>query len=324
MKRFLLLASSWVAAVLPAGPALAQSGAYPVKPVRVIVPFPPGGSVDLIARMLAPGLSENIGQQVVLDNRTGASGNIGAELAARAAPDGYTVMVHTIPFIANTFLYKRMPYDPLVDFVGISLLSSSPSLLAVHPSVPARSVHELLALAKARPGALNYASAGIATNPHIAGELFNYLGKVNLVAIHYKGGGPGLIAAVSGEVGVVFTNFAETSAHVKAGRLRALAVTSGRRSPAMPALPTVDESGLPGYEFVTWHGMLAPRSTPAPVVALLSAAVRKVMTAPEQARRFNDVGVDVIASSPEEFAVHLKSEYQKWGRVIKERGMRAE
>jgi tripartite-type tricarboxylate transporter receptor subunit TctC len=238
LKRFLLLASSWVAAVLPAGPALAQSGAYPVKPVRVIVPFPPGGSVDLIARMLAPGLSENIGQQVVLDNRTGASGNIGAELAARAAPDGYTVMVHTIPFIANTFLYKRMPYDPLVDFVGISLLSSSPSLLAVHPSVPARSVHELLALAKARPGALNYASAGIATNPHIAGELFNYLGKVNLVAIHYKGGGPGLIAAVSGEVGVVFTNFAETSAHVKAGRLRALAVTSGRRSPAMPALPT--------------------------------------------------------------------------------------
>jgi tripartite-type tricarboxylate transporter receptor subunit TctC len=324
LKRFLLLASSWVAAVLPAGPALAQSGAYPVKPVRVIVPFPPGGSVDLIARMLAPGLSENIGQQVVLDNRTGASGNIGAELAARAAPDGYTVMVHTIPFIANTFLYKRMPYDPLVDFVGISLLSSSPSLLAVHPSVPARSVHELLALAKARPGALNYASAGIATNPHIAGELFNYLGKVNLVAIHYKGGGPGLIAAVSGEVGVVFTNFAETSAHVKAGRLRALAVTSGRRSPAMPALPTVDESGLPGYEFVTWHGMLAPRNTPAPVVALLSAAVRKVMTAPEQARRFNDVGVDVIASSPEEFAAHLKSEYQKWGRVIKERGMRAE
>jgi len=324
LKTRLSAALSCVAMLALSGVAAAQTAPYPLKPVRVIVPFPPGGSVDLVARMIAPGLGDALGQQVILDNRTGASGNIGAELAARAAPDGYTLMVHTIPFVANTFLYKRMPYDPLADFVAVSLLSSSPNLLAVHPSVPVRTVRELLALAKARPGALNYASAGVATNPHIAGELFNYLGKVNLVAIHFKGGGPGLIATISGEVGVAFTNFSETSAHVKAGRLRALAVTSRKRSAAMPAIPTIDESGLPGYEFTTWHGMLAPKGTPPAVVALVSGGVRKTMAAPDQARRFSEIGVEVIASTPDEFAAHLKSEFQKWGRVIKERGMRAE
>jgi len=264
LKTILLLAAVMAVAVLPAGYAAAQTENYPTRPVRVVSPFPAGGSVDLVARMVGAKLAESLGQQIVIDNRSGASGNIGAEVAARAAPDGYTLMVHTIPLVANAFLYSRVPYDVLNDFAPISLLTSSPSLLTVHPSVPARSVRELLALARSRPGALNYASAGIGTNPHIAGELFNHLGKVNIVAVHFKGGGPGLIAAISGEVGITFTNFAETSTLVKAGKLRALGVSSARRSTAMPEVPTIAEAGLPGYEFVTWHGMLAPKGTPRP------------------------------------------------------------
>ena len=306
----------------PAG--MAQGQNYPTRPIRVISPFPAGGSVDLVARMVGAKLGESLGQQVIVDNRSGASGNIGAEIVARAAPDGYTLMVHTIPFVANTFLYSRVPYDVVNDFAPVSLLTSSPSILTVHPSIPARSVKELLALARAQPGALNYASAGVGTNPHIAGELFNYLGKVNIVAVHFKGGGPGLIAAVSGEVGITFTNFAETSALVKAGKLRALGVSSARRAAAMPEIPTIAEAGLSGYEFVTWHGMLAPRATPRPIVALLSERIRKTMTLPDQSARYHERGLDVIASTPDEFAAHLQSELQKWGRVIRERGMRAE
>jgi tripartite-type tricarboxylate transporter receptor subunit TctC len=309
--------------LLAGGAALAQTENYPARPVRVISPFPAGGSVDLVARMVSAKLGESLGQQVIVDNRSGASGNIGAEVTARAAPDGYTLMVHTIPFVANAFLYKRVPYDPLSDFAPVSLLTSSPSLLTVHPSVPARSVRELLALARSQPGALNYASAGVGTNPHIAGELFNYLGKVNIVAVHFKGGGPGLIAAVSGEVGITFTNFSETSTLVKAGKLRALGVSSAKRAAAMPEIPTIAEA-LPGYEFVTWHGMLAPRATPRNIVLMLSDRIRKTMTAADQTQRYHERGLDVIASTPDEFAAHLRSEVQKWGRVIKERGMRAE
>lgn len=305
-------------------PGMAQTENYPARPIRVISPFPAGGSVDLVARMVGAKLGESLGQQVIVDNRSGASGNIGAEITARAAPDGYTLMVHTIPLVANTFLYSRVPYDVQNDFAPVSLLTSSPSMLTVHPSVPARSVKELLALARARPGALNYASAGIGTNPHIAGELFNYLGKVNIVAVHFKGGGPGLIAAVSGEVGITFTNFAETSALVKAGKLRALGVSSAKRAAAMPDIPTIAEAGLPGYEFVTWHGMLAPKGTPRPILTLLSERIRKTMSAPDQAPRYHERGLDIIASTPDEFAAHLRNEIEKWGRVIRERGMRAE
>jgi tripartite-type tricarboxylate transporter receptor subunit TctC len=301
--------------------AIAQD--YPAKPLRIISPFPPGGSVDLVARMISARLPEFLGQQVVVENRSGASGNIGTELVARAAPDGYTLLANTIPFVANAFLYSKLPYDPLTDFAPVMLVSSSPSMLAVHPSVPARSVKELLALARSKPGALNYGSAGPATNPHIAGELFNYLGKVNIVVVHFKGGGPALIAAISGEVGITFTNFAETSEFVKSGRLRALGISSVKRHPVMPDVPAIAES-LPGYEFTTWHGLWAPKNTPRPVVMLLNDRLKKTMAAPDQVKRFNDRGLDVIASTPEEFAAHLQSEYKKWGALIRERGMRAE
>ena len=302
--------------------AVAQD--YPNRPVRLVSPFPPGGSVDLVARLVAAKVTENLGQQMVVENRSGASGNIGTEFVARSAPDGYTLLINTIPFVANAFLYGKLPYDPLKDFAAVMQVSSSQTLLAVHPSLPVRSVRELLALARAKPGQLNYASAGPATNPHIAGELFNLLGKVNIVVVHFKGGGPGLIATVSGEVPIAFTNFSETSALVKAGRLRALGVSGAKRVAAMPEVPTIAEAGLPGYEFSTWHGILAPAATPKAAIALLNDRLKKAMTAPDQVKRFEERGLDIIAGTPEEFSAHLQSEYKKWGRVIRERGMKAE
>jgi len=260
----------------------------------------------------------------VVDNRSGASGNIGTELAARAKPDGYTLLIHTIPFVANVHLYSPLPYDPLADFAPIALLSSSPSVLVVHPLVPARSVGELLQLAKSKPGALNYSAAGAGTNPHIAGELFNMLGKVDIVAIQYKGGGPALVAALGGEIGITFPNISEAVPHVSSGRLRALGVTGARRSAALPEVPTIAESGVPGYEFVTWHGVLAPRGTPREIVALLNEKLRAILRSSELSARFAQMGLDVIASTPEEFSTHLKKEIEKWGKLIRERRMRVE
>jgi tripartite-type tricarboxylate transporter receptor subunit TctC len=324
LKRLILIAA-FVGAALPAAQfAAAQSEVYPRKPVHVVLPFPPGGSVDTVARLVMPRLSESVGQQFVIENRSGASGNIGAEYVARAAPDGYTLMVNTIPLVANPWLYGKLPFDPLTDFAPISLLSSSPSVLVVHPSLPVRSVRELLELARSRPGVLNFATAGPGTNPHIAAELINHLGRVDIVAIHYKGGGPALMSTIAGDTEIIVSGVSEATPFAASGKLRALGITSPARSPAFPDIPTIAESGLPGYEFVTWHGLLAPKGTPGAIVALLADRVKKTMAAPEQVKLFQKNGLDIIASTPEEFAAHLKKEYAKWGRVIKERGMRAE
>jgi tripartite-type tricarboxylate transporter receptor subunit TctC len=304
--------------------ALAQADGFPNKTIRIIVPFAPGGSVDLISRMISPKMSEGLGQQIVVDNRSGASGNIGSEMVARAAPDGHTLLMNTLPFVVNLSIFPRVPYHPINDFAPVGLVSSSPSVLTVHPSVPVNNVKDLLALAKARPGQINYASAGIGTNPHIAGELFNFLGKTSLVAVHFKGGGPGLIAAMSGEVTATFTNIAETSAFVRAKKLRALGVSSLKRSAAFPEIPTVDESGLPGYEFMTWFVLVAPAKTPRAAVTQLNEQMRKALAAPELAKLFADRGLDIVASTPEAAADHLKKEVERWARVVKERGMRAE
>jgi tripartite-type tricarboxylate transporter receptor subunit TctC len=324
MKKFLLFAVSLALAMLPARFAAAQSASYPAKPIRWIVPFAPGGSVDILARLAGARLSENVGQQVVIDNRAGASGNIGTEVVARAAPDGYTVGSNTVPFVANTFLYRKVPYDVLNDFAPISLMASTGNVLTVHPSLPVRSVRELLQLATAKPGSLNYGTAGIGTNPHIAGELFNYLGKVNLIAVHYKGGYPALIATIAGEMPVTVTSILESAAHVTAGKLRALGVTMLKRSVALPSVPTIAEAGLPGYEFAAWHVLVAPKATPPAVVALLNDNLKRILLAPGAPKQYEDRGLDVIASSPEEAVVHLKNEMTKWGKVIKERGMRAD
>jgi tripartite-type tricarboxylate transporter receptor subunit TctC len=324
MKTIALCAVSFVMLMSLAKVAGAQSENYPAKPIRWIVPFPPGGSVDILARLVSAKLADNLGQQVVIDNRSGASGNIGTEIVARAAPDGYTLVSNTVPLVANTFLVSRVPYDVLNDFAPVSLMASTANVLTVHPSVPAHSVRELLQLAKSRPGALNYGSAGVGTNPHIAGELFNYLGKVNLVAVQFKGGFPALLAVISGEVGITFTSVLESAPHIVTKRLRPLGVTAMKRSPAIPAVPTIAESGLPGYEFVAWHALLAPKGTPGAVVALLNDNLKRILLAPGQARQYEDRGLDVIASSPEECATYLKNEINKWGKVIKERGMRAD
>lgn len=280
--------------------------------------------MDVVGRLVAAKLTEQLGQQVIVDNRSGASGNIGTELVANAPPDGYTLIIQTLPLVVNQFLLSRVPYDPIRDFAPVSLMTSSPSLVTVHPSLPVRSVKDLFALAKAKPGRLNYSTAGTGTNPHIAGELFSLLAGVNIVAVHFKGGGPADLATIGGEVEMTFGNISQQIGYLNSGRLRALAVTSTKRSPALPNLPTVAEAGVPGYEFITWHGILAPKATPRPIVNTLNEQIKKLLTGPDQAKLWQERGLDVIASSPEEFAAHLVAEQTKWGRVVKERGIKAE
>jgi len=324
-RRFIAAGLTVVAATV-ALPARAQS--YPSKAIRLVSPFPPGGSVDVVGRLLAAKLSETLGQQMVVDNRSGASGVIGTEAVMNSPPDGYTLLINTIPFVSNQFLMPRAPYDPLRDFVSISLVASSPSLVTVNPSLPVRSIQELIALAKAKPGQLYYSAAGVGTNPHIAGELFNLLADVNIVAVQFKGGGPADTAVIAGEVGVTFGNISQEIGYVKAGRMRALAVTSAKRNPAMPELPTVAEAApdgpLRGYEFDTWFVVAAPKGTPRTIVDTLNSHIRKVLTAPDQVKFYEERGLTVIASTPGEAAAHLEKEQKKWARVIKERGIRAE
>jgi tripartite-type tricarboxylate transporter receptor subunit TctC len=315
-----------LAAAMVALPALAQN--YPSKAIRLVSPFPPGGSVDVVGRLLAAKLSETMGQQMVVDNRSGASGLIGTEVVMNSPPDGYTLLINTIPFVTNQFLMPRAPYDPLRDFVSISVVASSPSFVTVHPSLPVRSIQELIALAKAKSGQLYYSAAGVGTNPHIAGELFNLLADVNIVAVQFKGGGPADMAVIAGEVGVTFGNISQEIGYVKAGRMRALAVTSAKRNPAMPELPTVAEAApegpLRGYEFETWFVVAVPKGTSRAIVDTLNSHIRKVLTGPDQVKFYEERGLTVIASTPEEAAAHLEGEQKKWGRVIKERGIKAE
>ncbi len=323
MKKQILTLHLAIAALALPYLCAAQTDNYPTKSVRIIAPFPPGGSVDTVGRLVGARLSESYGQTFVIDNRSGASGNIGMEIAANAPGDGYTLVVNTLPLVTNQFIYSKVRYDPLRDFVPVSLLTATATLCVVHPSLPAKSIRELITLAQSRGDALNYGGAGAGTNPHIAGELFNYLAKTNITIIHFKGGGPAMIATLSGEISIGFPALPDTLAHVRSGRLRALGVTSLKRAPQLPDVPTVAET-LPGYEFTTWQGLLAPKNTPRAIVASLSERIKKSLSAPEHIKRFNDSGLDIIASTPEEFAVHLKKETEKWGKVIKERRMKAD
>src|SRR3982751_1290074 len=305
--------------------ATAFAAEYPTKAVRIVTPFPPGGSVDLVARIVATDLSKPLGQQIVIDNRSGASGNIGTELAKNAAPDGYTLLVNTLPFVTNQFVYDKMPYDPINDFAPITLLCSVAAVLMSHPSVPVNSVNDLIALARSKPDALTYATAGPASNPHIAGELLKNLAKIKLLPVHYKGGGPSLVSTLSGETQLRFSNgVPQALPYMQAKRLRGLAVTSAARSADAPQLPTIAES-LPGYEFTTWHVLAAPVKTPAPIVATLSEKVRTAMKTPDGLKRWQQGhGFEVIASTPEEMTAHLKKEIAKWRVVFKEQGIKAD
>jgi tripartite-type tricarboxylate transporter receptor subunit TctC len=306
-----------------AGPALAQTSKYPDRPIRMIVPFPPGGTVDVNARILGPAVSKALGQQLVVDNRVGASGIIGTAAAAREKPDGYTLLLNTTPMVTNPSMFSKVPYDPLKDFAPISMLSSTPSFLSVHPSVPVKTVNELIKLAKAKPGALNYGGAGIGTNPHIAGELFNHLAKTNIVVVQFKGGGPALIGAISGEVSIAFSGLAGAVGFVHDGRLRALGVTSTKPVAALPGVPPISQS-LPGYEFAAWFILAAPKGTPHEIIALLNDQFKKAMAAPDTIKRFEGEGIDIIGSTPEQAAATLEADVKKYAVLIRERGMKAD
>ena len=239
------------------GAAQAFAAEYPSRPIRIVTPFQPGGGLDVVARMLASDLGSALGQQIVVDNRSGASGNIGTELVKNAAPDGYTLLANTLPFVTNQFVYDKMPYDPIKDFAPISLLSSVAPVLVAHPALPVNSIKDLIALARSKPNAISYSTAGPATNPHIAGELLNHLAKIKLFPVNYKGGGPATMATISGETQLHFTSsMAETLPHIEAKRLKALGITSAKRSVIAPQIPTIAESGVPGYEFTAWHVLL--------------------------------------------------------------------
>jgi tripartite-type tricarboxylate transporter receptor subunit TctC len=316
----LLAAATLVAA--SALPAVAAEK-YPTRPVRVIVPFPPGGSTDFNARAIQDKFSDLLGAQVVIDNRGGASGQIGTRIARDSTPDGYTLLLHTIAFVSSPVLYQDAGYDPVKDFMPISLIATVPTTVSVHPSVPVKSVQELLALAKSKPDQLIYASAGIGTNAHITGELFNLMGQTNIRPIHYKGGGPALAAVVSGEVQVGFSNITQTSRLAEAGRLRMLAVSSAKRSAAMPNLPTIAESGLPGFEFEAWHIIVAPRNTPAALVGDLSQKIKAALSDRVVLQRFQKGGMEPVPMTPKETLAYLRNEQAKWARVIKERNITA-
>ena len=291
----------------------------------MIVGYPPGGGTDIVARMVAQKLSENFGHTVVVDNRGGATGNIGTEMAARAAPDGYTILMGNVaPNAINVSLFAKLPYDPVKDFEPVTLVALTPNILIVNPSLPVKTVKEFIALAKAKPGTLNYSSAGIGSSSHLAPELLAILAGIDIVHVPYKGGGPGLVDVLSGQMQFMMTTMPAAMPHVKSGKVRALAVTSARRSQSLPALPTIDEAGVKGYEVSTWYGVLAPAHTPKPIVTKLHDEIVKILGVAETRDKLLAQGFEPVGSTPDEFGAYIKSEIAKWGKVVKTAGIKAE
>ncbi len=312
-------------AALAAGPLVAAAQTYPDKPVRVIVPVPAGGTPDVIARMVAPGLSNLLGQQLVIDNRGGAGGLIGAELAAKAIPDGYTLFFSSPGSLTILpHLHKHVNYDTLRDFLPVSLVSVGPFLLITHPSVPVKTVKELLALAKAEPGKLNYASAGSGAANHLAMELFKSMSGADLTHVPYKGAPQAVTDLIGGSMNLMFNSIPPVLQHIKAGRLRLIAVSSAKRSPQLPDVPTISEAGVPGYESITWFGLLTPAKTPPAIVARLHDALVKVVRAPDMKAQFELLGYDPVGGSPAEFANFIRAESAKYAKVVKLSGAKVD
>ena len=316
-------------AVLTGIPLLALAAAvsaqsYPAKPVRMIAASSPGSAVDIVARIVAQKLSEQLGQQVIVDNRAGAGGNLGAELAAKAAPDGYTLFMGTPAHAINTGLYRKLNYDLTRDFAPVSQVTSGQYAIVVHPSLPVKSVKELIALARAKPGQLNYASAGSGNATHLAGELFNSAARVKLVHVPYKGSGPAVTDLIGGQVQLMFGNLVAVLPQVKSGRIRALAVTGQTRAAAAPELPTVIEAGVPGYVVISWFGVLVPAATPRELVMRLNAELARTMAAPDVRERLAGEGAEPTVGTPEQFAAFIKTEIAQWTKVIKNAGIVAE
>jgi tripartite-type tricarboxylate transporter receptor subunit TctC len=303
------------------GPAPAHAQAFPNKPVRLVVPFPPGGPLDTVGRALAQKLTEAWGQSVIVDNRPGAGGNIGADLVAKAAPDGYTVVMGALSTHAvNPSLYAKMPYDAIKDFAPITLVAITPNVLVVNPSLPVNSVRELVAYAKANPGKLAFGSGSNGSAGHLAGELFKADTGTDLLHVPFKGAAPAMQALLSGDIQLMFDNLASASAQVKAGKLKALAVTTARRSPLAPDLPTMAESGVPGFDISTWFGLLAPAGTPPDVVARWNAEVGRILRTPDMRERLTAMGAEAAPDTPAEFAQFIASEAAKYARIVKVSG----
>ncbi len=301
----------------------AMSQSYPVKPVRLVVPFVPGGPTDIQGRMLGEKLSQRLGQQVIIDNRGGAGGNIGMELVAKSPPDGYTLVIATVgTWAVNPYLYK-LPYDVVKDFAPVTQVSTSPGVLIVHPSVPVNSVKELIALAKKRPGDLNYGSSGVGGFGHISGELFTLMTGTRMTHIPYKSSAPALTDLIGGQIQVLFNNAISTVPFVKAGKVRALATTGAKRLSVLSDLPTVAEAGVKGYENSSWSAVAAPAGTPQPIIARLYKELTEILALPDIQQRHSDVGAQIIASTPAEFQAYLKSELAKFGKLVKAAGIKA-
>ena len=320
----LILAISTVLAVMGSHAASAP-GSYPERTIRMIVPFPPGGGVDIVARTLAKEMTERIGQPVVVDNRAGAGGIVGSEIAAKALPDGYTLLMGNVATHAiNVNLHKKLSYDPLKDFEPISRVAEVPEILVVHPSIPAMSVKQLIALARSKPGQLTYGSAGNGTPPHLAAELFKSMAKVDIVHVPYKGTPPALADLLGGQITMIFSNIVSAMPLVNGGKLRALGVTSIKRSAVAPTLPTIDESGLPGFQESSWYGVLAPAGTSPAVISSLNAAIVEALKAPALRDALTRQGAEVGASTPAQFREFIRVEIERYAKIIKSSGLRIE
>jgi tripartite-type tricarboxylate transporter receptor subunit TctC len=305
--------------------AAAAADAYPSKPIRFVVAFPPGGGTDIIARSIAQKLTVRLAQQVVVDNRPGAGGNIGTDIVAKSTPDGYTLLMGSAgPLAINASLFAKMPFDPIKDLEPVTLAASTPNVLVVHPSLKAATVKELIALARARPGEINFASSGHGTPAHLAGELFNSMAGVKMVHVPYKGAAPALADLLGGQVQIMFSTMPPALPHVRDGKLRALAVTSLKRSHATPDLLTLDEAALPGFEANTWHGVVLPAGASAAIIARLNREIVAILHLPDVVERLSGQGAEAVGSTPEEFAAYIKSETVKWAKVVRESGAKAE
>jgi tripartite-type tricarboxylate transporter receptor subunit TctC len=305
-----------------AGLVSAQS--YPTKPVRVVIPWPPGGSNDVVGRIVMQKVAENLGHQFIVDNRGGAAGSIGADVVAKSPPDGYTLMVHSTSHVGNAHLYKKLPYDTLKDFTGVALLAAQPGALTIHPSLPVKNVKEFIALAKARPGTINYSSSGNGSAPHLSMALLVSMTGINVVHVPYKGGAPQVTALVSGETQASLATVSTVLVHVQSGRLRALGVSSSKRSGTMPEVPTIAESGVPGYEMSPWIGVFVPTGTPKELIIRLNTEINKALKAPDVSNLLASNALDALGGTPEEFDTRIKADYDKYGKLIKLTGAKVD
>jgi tripartite-type tricarboxylate transporter receptor subunit TctC len=321
MHRFLCVGVLLCASSVAAPVAAAE---YPSRPIRFIVPFPPGGGNDIVGRIVAARLAEGLGQQIVVDNRGGAGGTIGTDITAKAPPDGYTMLVNNISLAVNHTLFKKLPYDTLKDLAPVSLIGRQPNIVVVHPALPVKSVRELLALARAKPGEMSYGSGGVGTASHLATEMLKLMTKTEMVHVPYKGLGPALTDLVGGRLQVIISTMASALPQTRAGRLRPIAVTTAQRSAFFPDVPTMDEAGVKGYEFSTWYGLLMPGGTPRAIVERVNAETRKAVGSSLVKEQFVGQGLEPASSSPQEFGAYLKREVAKWAPVVKASGATAE